>query len=140
MVLVDSSAWIEAFRPTGDLMAKLAIQALLEEYEAALCSSIRLEVLGGARKEDQQRIDRYFQVLPYFSVQEELWQRAIENAWKPRDHGVTVPWNDVLIATVAQQHDYRIYTYDKHFQLMRRKISIVLYEPGYGGAYDAGNG
>ncbi len=138
MVLVDSSAWIEAFQPKGDLMAKLAIQALLEEYEAALCSSIRLEVLGGARKEDRQRIDRYFQVLPYFSVQEELWQRAIENAWKLRDHGVTVPWNDILIATMAKQHHCRVYTYDKHFQLMSNKLGVVLYEPGYGGAYDAG--
>ena len=34
MVLVDSSAWIESLRRHGDLRVKLAIEALLEAYEA----------------------------------------------------------------------------------------------------------
>ena len=34
MVLVDSSAWIEALRRNGDLRVKLAIEGLLDAYEA----------------------------------------------------------------------------------------------------------
>jgi predicted nucleic acid-binding protein len=53
MVLVDSSAWIEALRRNGKLEVKLAIQALNEEYEAAWCSVIKLEVLGGLFAPDE---------------------------------------------------------------------------------------
>ena len=54
MVLVDSSVWIEAARRQGDLGCKVALESLLEEYEAAWCSPVRLEVMGGARKEERR--------------------------------------------------------------------------------------
>ena len=56
MILVDSSIWIEAARRQGDLACKVALEAILEEYEAALCSPVKLEVLGGARKEERGRL------------------------------------------------------------------------------------
>ena len=49
MILVDSSVWIESLRREGRLDVKLALEGLLEEYEAAWCGPVKLEVLGGAR-------------------------------------------------------------------------------------------
>jgi predicted nucleic acid-binding protein len=95
MVLVDSSAWIEALRRNGDLRVKLAIEGLLDAYEAQWCTPIRLEVLGGARKEERTRLGHWFSVIPYRSVREEDWERAIALAWRLRDGGLTVPWRDV---------------------------------------------
>lgn len=54
MALVDSSVWIEAARRQGDLATKVALRALLDECEAALCSPVKLEVLGGARRSGMQ--------------------------------------------------------------------------------------
>ena len=65
MVLVDSSAWIESLRRQGDLRVKLAVEGLLEAYEAQWCSPVRLEVLGGARKEERARLGEHFSVIPY---------------------------------------------------------------------------
>ena len=48
MVLVDSSVWIEALWREVNVHVKLALEALLEEYEAAWCGPVKLEVLGGA--------------------------------------------------------------------------------------------
>ena len=101
MVLVDSSAWIEALRRNGDLRVKLAIEGLLDAYEAQWCTPIRLEVLGGARKEECARLGHWFSVIPFRSVREEDWERAIALAWRLRDGGLTVPWLDVLIAAHA---------------------------------------
>jgi hypothetical protein len=42
MVLVESSAWIEALRRHGDLRVKLAVEGLLDAYEAQWCTPIRL--------------------------------------------------------------------------------------------------
>lgn len=52
MVLVDSSVWIEALRRDGSLHVKVALESLLDAYEAQWCSLVRLEVMGGARKQD----------------------------------------------------------------------------------------
>jgi hypothetical protein len=57
-------------------------------------------------------------------------------AWLLRDNGITVPWNDILIATLAKHHDVRIYSLDKHFDQMKPVLGLFLYEPGYGGLYN----
>lgn len=135
MVLVDSSAWIEALRRNGDLRVKLAIEGLLDAYEAQWCTPIRLEVLGGARKEERTRLGHWFSVIPYRSVREEDWERAIALAWRLRDGGLTVPWLDVLIAAVALHDQVRVYAVDAHFQEISKLTGLMLYEPGYGGKY-----
>jgi predicted nucleic acid-binding protein len=135
MVLVDSSAWIEALRRNGDLRVKLAIEGLLDAYEAQWCTPIRLEVLGGARKEERTRLGHWFSVIPYRSVREEDWERAIALAWRLRDGGLTVPWLDVVIAAVALQDQVRVYAVDAHFKEISTRTGLMLYEPGYGGRY-----
>jgi predicted nucleic acid-binding protein len=135
MVLVDSSVWIEALRRNGDLRVKLAVEALLDAYEAQWCSPIRLEVLGGARKEERTRLGHWFSVIPYRPVREDDWERAIALAWRLRDGGLTVPWLDVQIAAVALQDQVRVYAVDDHFEEISKRTGLMLYEPGYGGKY-----
>ena len=59
MVLVDSSVWIEAVRPQGDLATKVALEALLEVDGALVSGPILLEVLGGCRPADRKRLLDY---------------------------------------------------------------------------------
>jgi len=135
MVLVDSSIWIEAARRNGDLACKVALESLLEEYEAALCSPVRLEVLGGARKEDRKKLAAGFGVIPYLEVNESTWNLAVESGWRLRDTGLAAPWNDILIASLSIEKACRVYARDKHFDLMAQTIGLRLYAPGYGGSY-----
>jgi predicted nucleic acid-binding protein len=135
MVIVDSSIWIEAARRQGDLGSKVALEALLEAYEAALCSPVRLEVLGGARKPERRALAAGFAVIPYIPILESTWQLALENAWRLRDAGIQAPWNDVLIASLSIENGYRVYARDKHFDLMPDIIGVRLYQPGYGGSF-----
>jgi predicted nucleic acid-binding protein len=135
MVLVDSSIWIEASRAKGDLVAKVAIRALLHEYEVLLCGPVRLEVLGGARRDERKKWAEHFAVLPYRPVREPDWSQAIQHAWQLKDSGITAPWNDILIATLAKQDNVRIYSADKHFTLMQPVLGLRLYSPGPGGRY-----
>lgn len=137
MVLVDSSVWIEALRREGRLDVKLALEALLDEYEAAWCGPVKLEVLGGARKEDRSTLEEYFSSIPYYTMTDAGWDSAKALAWRLRDKGCNAPWNDILIASLSRQAGCRIYSVDKHFDLMYEAgAGIVLYEPGYGGKYE----
>ena len=136
MVMVDSSAWIEGLRRKGRLDVKVALEVLLEHYEAQWCSPVRLEVLGGARKGERQRLGRYFSVVPYRPTREDDWERAISLAWRLRDDGMTVPWLDVLIASIALHDGVRLYTIDSHFEEIAERTGLRLYRPGYGGAFE----
>jgi len=138
MVLVDSSVWIEAMRKTGDLETKVALEQLLDAYEAAFCSPVKLEVLVGARKQFRKKTAAYFSIIPYIAVTEEDWQAAIHTGHQLRDEGLTVPNNDLLIATVALREGIRVFARDKHFDSMAELLPLQLYRPGYGGSYSPG--
>lgn len=136
MVLVDSSAWIESLRRNGDMRVKLAVEGLLEAYEAQWCSPVRLEVLGGARIEERSRLGAHFSVIPFRPCREDDWDRAVALAWRLRAKGLTVPWLDVLIASIAIHDRVRLYAIDSHFQEIARHSGLLLYRPGYGGSFN----
>jgi predicted nucleic acid-binding protein len=135
MVLVDSSVWIEALRRNGRLEIKLAVESLLEVYEAQWCSPVRLEVLGGARPDERRRLGDHFSVIPYRTCDEEDWERATSLAWKLRDNGLTAPWLDVLIASLALHDGIRLFAIDEHFEKISALTGLALYAPGYGGMF-----
>ncbi|MCB1226473.1 MAG: PIN domain-containing protein [Verrucomicrobiales bacterium] len=135
MVLVDSSVWIESLRRKGRLDVKVALEGLLEAYEAQWCSPVRLEVLGGARLDERRRLGLHFSVIPYRVCGEKDWDNAVSLAWKLRDRGLTIPWNDVLIAAIALRDDVRLYAIDAHFEAVAEIAGLKLYEPGVGGTF-----
>lgn len=140
MVLVDSSVWIEAIRRTGRLDIKVGLEALLEAFEACWCGPVKLEVLGGARAQERRRLSAWFDCVPYRPMTDVAWDRAKELAWRLRDQGQTLPWNDVLIASLALTWGCRVYAADHHFEVMHDLAGLLLYQPGYGGQYDPGSG
>lgn len=139
MVLVDSSAWIESLRRQGDMRVKLAVEGLLEAYEAQWCSPVRLEVLGGARPEERALLGKCFSVIPYRPCRDDDWDRAVALAWRLRRKGLSVPWPDVLIAAIAIHDGVRLYAIDAHFQQIAQHSALMLYRPGYGGSFNDEN-
>lgn len=135
MVLVDSSIWIESARRDGDIGIKVALETLLEEYEAATTSPVLLEVLGGSRKEERKRMASYFSIIPHFQADAQDWEKAISVGRMMRDKGHVLPWNDSLIAAVAMRRNLRVYAKDKHFDALGLLTGVRLYRPGYGGNY-----
>jgi predicted nucleic acid-binding protein len=77
----------------------------------------------------------YFGVIPHVAVDAKDWEYAIDFAWRLKDQGHTLPWNDVLIASVALRRDVRVYAQDQHFESMAAVSGLRLYRPGYGGSY-----
>jgi len=137
MVLIDTSAWIEFFRRDGSPAVKLAMKALVEELEATLCGPVEMEFLGGARPHERQRIQSRFDLLPYLNNDQKIWREAATNYASLRSDGVTAPWNDVIIATLAIREGCRTYAVDRHFDLMSQHLGLRLYTPGYNGSFAA---
>jgi predicted nucleic acid-binding protein len=135
MVLVDSSVWIEAARRDGALEYKVGLEGLLEVAEAAFCGPIKLEVLGGARSHERERMAAYFECIPYRVIDDSSWEFATRCAWQLRDKGHNLPWNDILIGSLSVRWNCRVYAKDRHFEIMRDVIGIHLYKTGYGGSF-----
>ena len=136
MVLVDTSAWIEFFRRDGNAEVKLAMRGLLDEFEAALCGPVEMEFLGGARPDEKEKIRSWFDVLPYVRNDLKIWRQAANTFSDLRSKGLTIPWNDAIIATLTLQQDCRVYAVDKHFTAMAPLLNLRLYEPGYCGQFN----
>jgi predicted nucleic acid-binding protein len=136
MVIVDTSAWVEFFRRDGDPHVKLAVKGLLDAYQAALCGPVELEFLGGARPHEVARIRAGFDILPYVRSDDKLWRLAAANYGRLRAAGFNVPWNDILIATLAMRKGLAVYAKDKHFPIMAEVLGVILYQPGYNGMFN----
>jgi predicted nucleic acid-binding protein len=136
MVLVDTSIWIEAARREGDLACKVGLEGLLEAAEAMYCGPIKFEFLGGARAQERPRLSAYLECIPYKAFDDTAWQFAIDCAWRLRDKGQTIPWNDILIGSLSLRWICRVYAKDQHFETMRDILGVRLYKPGYGGSYN----
>ena len=111
------------------------MEALLDAYEVVLCGPVWLEVLGGAGPTNRARLRRGFDVLPYRETPDSAWKAATEHAWRLRDHGQAIPWNDVLIATLSILWGCRVYARDRNFETLREHLGVRPYEPGYGGSF-----
>jgi len=135
MVLVDSSVWIECARRQGRMACKEGLQGLIEAAEAVICGPVKLEVLAGARAQDRPRLSAGFECIPRKEIDEGAWDFALHCAWRLRDLGHTVPWNDILIASLSLQWGCRVYAEDPHFELMREALGARLYQPGAGGKF-----
>jgi predicted nucleic acid-binding protein len=136
MVIVDTSVWIEAARRDGDLGHKVGLANLLDAYEAGLCSPVRLEFLGGARALERPQLSFWLEAVPCLEIKERHWDLAKEHSWRLRDQGHTIPWNDLLVASLALDLDCRTYAKDTHFDTMAEVIGLRLYVPGYGGRFE----
>jgi len=137
MVMVDSSIWIELFRKDGDLLTSLAVEDLLEEMQATFCGVIKVEVLGGARPNERVTISNLFSLVPYLPMPEPGWDDVVKFQWIAKKAGLTIPWSDAVIATLAQKNGCRVYARDRHFDALGEHGLIELYSPGPGGSFTA---
>ena len=136
MVIIDTSAWIDFFRRDGKIEVKLAVKGLLDAFEGALCGPVEMEFLGGARPSKMEAIRSWFNIIPYLTSDQKIWRKVASNFSAMRSKGFTLPWNDLLIATLALEKDVAVYANDKHFETMAEHLQVRLYRPGYNGAFN----
>jgi predicted nucleic acid-binding protein len=115
MILVDTSIVIDYARGKD---AKL--QALLPTLPVAVCGITRAEVLHGTR--DPAHRKNLLTVLAAFrqvAIPDSLWDRVGDHLAALRAAGITVSFQDVIIATVAIVNNIELWTRDQHFSLMQ---------------------
>lgn len=118
MQLIDTSAWIDYFKPTGDPVVRNRVASLLQSNQAAWCEMIFLELQGSPRSKQSKAISLLETVLPLISIHQACWKYAWELARLSRKQGRPVPNTDLIIYSTAIIHKVRLTHNDKHFRLL----------------------
>ncbi len=129
MILVDSSAWIEFLRATGS-PAHLRVRSALEQGDAlASTDVIVMEILAGARDDDDRnRLRRLLYSVDFLAVDGPAdYEQAAELYRACRAGGETPrKLTDCLIATVAMRNDAALLCKDADFAAIARHSPLRL--------------
>lgn len=131
MILVDSSAWVEFLRATGSRTHLRLRSALQEGVELASTDVILMEILAGARDdEDRDRLRRLLFGLDFLAVEGPAdYESAAELYCLCRRGGETPrKLSDCLIAAVAIRNDAELLCEDADFLAIARHAPLRLDE------------
>ena len=122
-VLVDTSAWIEFFKPRGHDRVKHALVAALEEGAVVTVAPVLTELLVGlnpARTVDAQAIAR-LQALEVVDLHWAVCARAGALGRALAARGQRVPTVDLMIAAAAGSAGHAVWHVgDRHFAALER--------------------
>lgn len=115
VVLVDSCVFITLLRERRDPAVELLQRTSVDDL--ATCGMVSMEVLRGLKiPKVKTRLTEFFSVLQNVPTDNRIWQEATETAWQLGRMGVTLPAQDILIATCAQRIGAAVLTFDHHFE------------------------
>lgn len=125
MILADTNIIIGFWRKPDEESAHI-----FRTEDVAICGAVKTELLHGARSvEDYRRISLALADFPSVDMQEADWNSLGYHLYQLRTHGVSVPFQDAIIATLALAYQASVWTNDKHFALMKSILpDLRLYE------------
>lgn len=121
MALIDTSAWVEFLRRTGDPHVKARVASFLDANRAATCGPVEFELLAGARPSELADTKQALSLCRGLDFSPACWRRAAHLERALRSKGVTIPRDDIFVAAAALEHAVPVYAVDAHFELIRSK-------------------
>lgn len=122
-VLVDTSIWIEYFR-TGKDSEKL--DSFIDENFIVINDLILAELVPSLRVQNQRKIIELLHNINKLELSIN-WDQIMEfqfQCLKNGLNGIGIP--DLIIAQNAKQNHCNIYTFDRHFELMKDILKLQL--------------
>ena len=115
-ILPDTCAWIDFFRGRPTPLAE-ALGDSLMRVEVVTCGVVFYELLQGIKNQSEEvLVQNAFQALSHLEMTRELWISAGQLSAQLRSSGHTLPFSDILIATIALDSGSAILTIDRHFE------------------------
>ncbi len=128
-ILVDSNVIIRFWKePTK------AAENVFRSEETFICGVVRSELMHGARsEEDLERIRGALDEFGFLRTADGDWDLLGRMLYALRVNGLTVPFQDALLAMLAVKNKMPLWTYDRHFQLIKQIFpDLTLFEPDGG--------
>lgn len=126
-ILIDTSAWIESFKKTGNKSLQQLIIKTLDSSQIATTNIIILELLQGCRdKKEYAEMKMRLESLELLPANGKVWDMAYNAGYNLKKNGITIPTIDLIIASIAKTYDYTLIHHDKHFRLVTKHLDISI--------------
>ncbi len=122
MKLVDTSVWIPFLRRKGEPGVKQHVANLIAASEAAYTCPVRFELIAGALDQEMPGVTEALSFSTRIEMTRADWDLAADSANTLRTKGVTVPQDDLLIATVAMNRQIPVVCRDRHFEMIQTSV------------------
>lgn len=115
-ILPDTCAWIDFLRGKQTPLATTLEQSL-QHIEVLTCGIVLLELLQGIKSQREETlVQNALMALPHLEMTRDLWIKAGELSSRLRTKGQILPLSDIIIATLALEHNCTVLTIDRHFE------------------------
>ena len=119
MILVDACVIFDHTRGKDPRLA-----GWFTTFPVAVCGATRAEVLAGARDPaDRAKLVGLLSTFRHVPAPESVWDTVGDHLCALRRGGITVPFPDVVLATLAITNDIELWTRDGHFALVRQVLT-----------------
>ena len=125
MILVDTSIWIDYFK---GMESSLPLMTLIDSNSICTNDLILAELLPSLKIRKETELVRLLESVERYSIRID-WKEIISMQVYNLKNGINkVGIPDLIIAQNAIQNDLKLYAKDKHFSLMKKHISLKIYE------------
>lgn len=128
-ILVDSSVWMDYYRPRGAASLKAKVQEALREGKIVTLGLIAVEVLQGAPNLSiLSQLEEDFLGLHWLELIQEIWLEAARLGAKLRQAGASVPAIDIVISSAALHYGCTLWHQDEDFSRLKRHVPSLKSE------------
>ncbi len=122
-ILIDSSAWVEVSRKSGDESLKAELAALLRAGRTAMTWPVWVELHQGAKgKREEENLKGWREVSHWLDFDDACWTEGAKTARACLQAGINVPFGDVLVFACAIRHGVELLERDRHFAMIRKAV------------------
>ena len=126
-VIIDTSAWIESFRPKSGASFQRLVKDLIIQDMVLLPGIIKTELLRGTKnKKEYNQLNQMLTGLTYLAVGEDFWERLSDFSFQLFRKGITVPLTDTYIALLCIENQASLLHRDKHFDMIAQKTKLMI--------------
>ena len=81
--MIDSSIWIDHFRPSTSTKLKNLTHEIITHPEAVVCKPIVFELLRSAHQKERYHVEQLLSVIPIAPTPKLLWEKAVDYIKRP---------------------------------------------------------
>ena len=126
-VIIDTSAWIESFRPQSEKTFINLVKDLILKGRVLVPGIVKTELLRGTKNQKEyNKLNDLLKGLEYLPVSEDFWDKLSRFSFKLFRKGITVPLTDTYIALLCIENNASILHRDKHYNLIAEKTPLKI--------------
>ena len=115
MILLDTNVIIDLLNNEDDSRWNL-----LNQEDCVICGIVISELYSGIKsKKEEKAVELFVNSLDCLSVEESDWQKIGQLIFHFKKNGLSVPFQDAVLAYLSIKYGCKILTSGKHFPMMK---------------------